>query len=929
MSNPQSAIHNQQSAIHWTALLSSTYARIIFGMLLIGAGYLLLFSYFGVSSADRLVDLRREELKRLTYMGVNVIQPVLDQQRRGELTEAQALAQGRDLIRRMRYMYGLGANYLFMGSRFGQVLAQPSDPQMEGSNQLGLTDAEGRFITREFIQVADSAAGEGYVEYHETPPGGDRPQLKIAYVVGIPDWEAYIGTAMHLTDLDAENQAFARNSLLLTGGLFGVVFLAVFFVLRPVFSSYHTLLGVFDQIRRNPEAVPSVHAERYPSGSEGRQLLSGFRDMLQQVQFSRQQVKDSEERFSLAVQGTDDGIWDWQVKTNTVYYSPRWKEMIGYADDELPNRFEEWSVRLHPDDLDATMQALNDHLAGQTPFFEREIRIRHKDGAYRWILTRGATVRDAAGRPVRMAGSQSDITERRRVSAELIEREAQYRSIFEATTDGLIISRLDGTIVEANPAACDLFGYSYAEFIRLPPQAIIHPDHFAGFQQYLRVVGGGQPVSTHSVTIRKDGVALEVEVRGTLITYRGEPHVLSMVHDVTERVRAFQLLEERVEERTRELSTLLDISHSMTSTFELKPLLRVILSQLKTVVNYTGATLFTLHDHELTILDYQGPIPPDQILPLRFPLARAGVNQRVIHGRAPLIIADVRGRTPEAAAFQQFAGDELLTTYGYIRSWLGVPLIAQERVVGMLSLDHDEPDHYTARDAQLALAIANQAAIAIENSRLYWQAKELAALEERNRLARELHDSVSQALYGIALGARTARTQLDRDPAKAKEPLDYTLQLAEAGLAEMRALIFELRPESLKTDGLVAALTKQAEAVRARHHLDVQTDFCEEIEPLPLDAKEVLYRITQEALHNIVKHAKATRVDLKLACESGSVAFLEIADNGVGFDAQATFPGHLGLKSMRERALRVGGGFSVKSEPGAGTRLRVRIPFKA
>jgi len=915
--------------LRFTAWLSSTYARVVFGMLLIGAGYLLLFSYFGANSADRMVDLRRDELKRLTYMGINVLQPVLERQKRGEITEDQALAQGRDLIRRMRYMYGLGANYLFMGNRYGQVLAQPSDPQMEGSNQLDQQDAEGQYITREFIQVADSAAGEGYVEYHEVPPGGDRPQLKIAYVVGIPEWEAYIGTAMHLSDLDAQSQQFARNSLLLTGGLFAVVFLAVFFVLRPVFGSYRTLLGLFDQIRRNPDATPFVPVERYAPGSEGRQLLSGFRETLRQIQSSKQQLKESEERFSLAVQGTNDGLWDWQVKTNTVYYSPRWKEMIGYTDDELPNHFEEWSARIHPDDADETMAALNAHLAGQTPFFEREIRLRHKDDSYRWILTRGATVRDREGRPVRMAGSHTDITDRKRVNEELIEREAQYRSIYEATTDGLIISRTDGAIVEANPAACEMYGYDYEEFIRLPAAVIIHSDSMAGFQQYLQMVGAGQPVFTPSQTLRKDGVVLDVEVRGALIIYRGEPHILSVLHDVTERERAFQLLEERVEERTRELSTLLDISHSMTSTFELKPLLRVILNQLKKVVAYTGATIFTLHENELTILDYQGPIPPDDVLRLRFPLARASVNYRVIHQAAPVIIDDVRGDTPEAAAFRQFAGDELLTTYGYIRSWLGVPLIAQERVVGMLSLDHNEPDHYTGRDAQLVLAIANQSAIAIENSRLYWQAKELAALEERNRLARELHDSVSQALYGIALGARTARTQLDRDPAKAKEPIEYTLQLAEAGLAEMRALIFELRPESLKTDGLVAALTKQAAAVRARHHLDVQTEFCEEMEHMPFEVKEALYRITQEALHNIVKHAKATHVDVKLICEDSSVALLEIHDNGVGFDSQGTFPGHLGLKSMRERAMRVGGGFSVKSEPGEGTRIRARIPFKS
>lgn len=915
--------------LRFAAWLSSTYARVVFGMLLIGAGYLLLFSYFGSSSADRMVDNRRKELQRLTYMGINVIQPVLDRQKRGEITEEQALAQGRDLIRRMRYMYGLGANYLFMGNRYGQVMAQPSDPQLEGSNQLDQRDVDGRYVTREFIQVADSAAGEGYVEYREIPPGSDHPQLKIAYIVGIPEWGAYIGTAMHLSDLDAQSQQFARDSLLLTGGLFVVIFLAVFFVLRPVFSSYRTLLGLFDQIRRNPDATPFVPVERYPIGSEGRQLLSGFRETLRQIQSSKQQLKDSEERFSLAVQGTNDGLWDWQVKTNTVYYSPRWKEMLGYADDEIPNHFEEWSTRIHPEDADETMAALNAHLAGQTPFFEKEIRIQHKGGSYRWILTRGATVRDREGRPVRMAGSHTDITDRKRVNEELIEREAQYRSIYEATTDGLIITQLDGTIVEANPAACAMFGYEYDEFVRLDPRQVIHPDYHTSFRDYLTAVAGGEPVQTRSINARKDGSLLDVEVRGTLIAYRGEPHILSVLHDVTERERAIQLLEQRVEERTRELSTLLDISHSMTSTFELKPLLRVILNQLRKVVDYTGATIFTLHENELTILDYQGPIAPDEVLQLRFPLMRASVNYRVIQQAVPVIIPDVRGNTPEAVAFQHTAGEALLTTFGYIRSWLGVPLMAQERVVGMLSLDHDEPDHYTGRDAQLVLAIANQSAIAIENSRLYWQAKELAALEERNRLARELHDSVSQALYGIALGARTARTQLERDPAKAKEPIEYTLQLAEAGLAEMRALIFELRPESLKTDGLVAALTKQAAAVRARHHLDVQTEFCEEMEHMPFEAKEALYRITQEALHNIVKHAKATHVDVKLICEGGSVALLEIHDNGVGFDSQGTFPGHLGLKSMRERAMRVGGVFSVKSEPGEGTRIRARIPFKA
>jgi signal transduction histidine kinase len=311
---------------------------------------------------------------------------------------------------------------------------------------------------------------------------------------------------------------------------------------------------------------------------------------------------------------------------------------------------------------------------------------------------------------------------------------------------------------------------------------------------------------------------------------------------------------------------------------------------------------------------------------IRLPLEQAGVNRSVMQRKEPLIIDDVRGDTPQAREFQAMAGNQLEATFGYIRSWMGVPLMIKEWVVGMLSLDHGEPNYYTARQAKLALAIATQAAVAIENARLYEQAQTLAALEERQKLARELHDSVSQALYGIALGARTARTLLDRDASRVAEPLDYVLSLAEAGLAEMRALIFELRPESLETEGLVAALTKQAASLRARHNLDVQTDLCEEPE-LSLDAKVALYRIAQESLNNIIKHARAQKVDLRMRCDQTGVS-LEVRDDGVGFDPGASFPGHLGLRSMRERVTRVGGTLEFDSTPGRGSCVRARIAIR-
>jgi PAS domain S-box-containing protein len=204
-----------------------------------------------------------------------------------------------------------------------------------------------------------------------------------------------------------------------------------------------------------------------------------------------------------------------------------------------------------------------------------------------------------------------------------------------------------------------------------------------------------------------------------------------------------------------------------------------------------------------------------------------------------------------------------------------------------------------------------------------------AALEERQRLARDLHDSVSQALYGITLGSQAALEALAHDEQRdaAVDACEYVLSLAEAGLAELRALIFELRPESLAQDGLVVALERQAAAARSRHDLQVVTDLGPEPE-LPLAVKEALYRIAQEALHNTVKHAHARSVQLKLAQHDGEVE-LEIDDDGVGFDPAAAYPGHLGLTSMRERAIAISGELVVQSGHGAGTHLRVRGPLSA
>src|SRR6266852_1035458 len=233
---------------------------------------------------------------------------------------------------------------------------------------------------------------------------------------------------------------------------------------------------------------------------------------------------------------------------------------------------------------------------------------------------------------------------------------------------------------------------------------------------------------------------------------------------------------------------------------------------------------------------------------------------------------------------------------------------------------------------QLALALRRRAEQASSRERelrlLYEQAQELVSLQERQRLARELHDSVSQVLYGIGLGAHTAREalQVEGDSEQAVESIDYVLTLAEAGLAEMRALIFELRPESLEIEGLVAALNRQVAVLRTRYNLTVEADLGEELH-LPMEMKQALYRVAQEALHNIVKHARARMVVLQLTKEANEI-ILDVRDNGRGFDTAGPFPGHLGLRSMHERVTKMGGSLTIESVPGQGTCVGARMPIE-
>ncbi|MGW0700276.1 GAF domain-containing sensor histidine kinase [Streptomyces sp. NPDC002867] len=264
--------------------------------------------------------------------------------------------------------------------------------------------------------------------------------------------------------------------------------------------------------------------------------------------------------------------------------------------------------------------------------------------------------------------------------------------------------------------------------------------------------------------------------------------------------------------------------------------------------------------------------------------------------------------------------------------FLGLPIKDGDEVMGALFLANkrcprqDGGCGFTEDDEELLGILAQHAAIALTNARLYERSRELTIAEERSRLAHELHDAVSQKLFSLRLTAQAAAALVDRDPGRAKGELQQVAELAAEAADELRAAVVELRPAALDEDGLVNTLRTQIQVLDRAHTAKVTFDTCG-VRALPAAQEEALLRVAQEALHNALRHSGADRVDVVLV-RRGQGALLSVTDDGKGFEPRTVRRAgrHLGLVSMRDRAGGVGGRLSVESEPGKGTTVEMEVP---
>ena len=552
------------------------------------------------------------------------------------------------------------------------------------------------------------------------------------------------------------------------------------------------------------------------------------------------------------------------------------------------------------------------------------------DGPPRVFEVHGHPIFDNEGKVIQLIEYTLDVTERKQAEEALHESQERWRSLAESSPDHILTLDTDLNIQFANYASP---GLTVEELIDTPIDSYVEEKRQPEIRAILDKVLKTKEPASYETEYHGSDETIYYESRAVPRILDGEVVGLTLTaRDITKRVRG----EEALRERSNELSTLLEISRHVALTLELEPLLDLILDHLKAVVDYDGATISSLEKGVLTPLAYRGPIPSGDVSQLHLSMENSLIGDQVILGQEPVIIPDVRDDTPLARDFREVSGERFETVYGQIRSWMGVPLMIKDRMMGVLALQHNEPDHYySPRQTDLVLAFANQAAVAIENARLYEQAQTFAAIEERQRLARDLHDAVSQTLFSASLSAEVLPRLWESNPIEGRRCLEEVHQLTRSALTEMRTLLLELRPEALVETELSDLLSQLTEAISSRARLPV-TLAADQLGPVPSDLQVALYRISQEALNNVVKHAKASRAEVRLQSappslpESGGEQRerleLRISDDGCGFDPECVPPDSLGLGIMHERAIAVGAELRIESQIGHGTQVVVIWP---
>lgn len=663
-----------------------------------------------------------------------------------------------------------------------------------------------------------------------------------------------------------------------------------------------------------------------------------------------------------------------------VFVSPSIKEIMGI---ENPYDFEQWFENIHPEDLPRVKEA-NQHSIRSGEPYDQIMRVFHpKKKEWVWLHTISNPQRDKDGWVTHYDGMIIDLTnqvtlheaERRQAVAEGLREILRLINSHHPLSEILgVIARqakewlradstmIRQTFVEENRvrtvAQCDLpedFDViAETPFYQgLTDQALMNGDVVIiedipsvysprlarpeSFEDPLLAAGLAATVK-HYHSLLKTPLFIRGQIFGAITFHFSQPRKFSdedlllarMLSDQTalaiENARLFEVAERRhrVAESLREILSILNTERPLSEV------LHLIVSQAQQLLGAKAVAIHRLDEQKkLLIPEASVGLSPEYVSTIHLPLGQGALGIAVLK-RAPVQVNDTTavfaGKPLKSSEGENIRLDEALVTklqqfadrYGAV---LAVPMVIKSQIYGGLALYYSKPRNFLPEEVELAVSYADQASLAIENARLIQQVKETAVLEERSRLARDLHDAVTQTLFSTTLTAEVLPRIWEKNPQEGQKKLEELRELTRGALAEMRTLLVELRPTAMQEAELNDLIRHLGNAFIARARIPLSLTI-EGNRPIPLDVKIAFYRVAQEALHNIAKHAEATQAWLSLT-HAPTGLHLTIRDDGIGFDLQKLKPDHFGLGIMRERALQVAAQFSVESQPGAGTVINL------
>lgn len=678
---------------------------------------------------------------------------------------------------------------------------------------------------------------------------------------------------------------------------------------------------------------------------------------------------ESERNLRNSQQVAHIGHWVIDLSTGTETWSDEMYRILGLEPGSVRDNLSDvWRSTIHPDDRER-VDAFTDMNEPQNLRDELEYRIIRPDGAIRYILGQVGEPRvDEDGKDLQYTGVVHDITERKLMELDLLDKMKESRErASELETITIISSRMrkatthEELVIIILQELTKLLAADHAAFAFIDDDCfkvnfMINNGKLETVKRSLKIGSalkdfinegklgffegipqdvsneipewayGGDSVPSSMIVFP---VISESRIMGLIyLDFMNQTHfrpelrnvveaVAEMAGNALNRMSATSELESMVLLRERELESIYKVTSSASATLDIDRALNQALDLTLEAVSTRNGAIFLVDELEASLNLIASKTSPAVSQDIFLDPAIKDLVSRVVVERKALVIPDL---TVENKKMKQATRMQGL-------SFLGQPMRAQDRVAGVLVVLHDQDDQVILQEMTLLSFIADHLALVVENTRLYKRAERSAVLEERSRLARELHDSVTQSLYSASLYSAGARRYFSQGKtAEVDDYLSHIGNLTQQALKDMRLLVYELRSPELERNGLVGALQNRLDAVERRSN--IEADITSQLTgTLPERVEENLYRIAIESLNNSLKYAQATKISLDLYQINNEVVF-SVKDNGIGFIREKGLTsGGVGLATMRERAERIGGVYNILTSPEKGTTIEVRIPI--